>query len=336
MAKSMLIALLLVPASARTTWRELEGYTFVDYVNEFGRDYAPDEWRTREAPVESRLAVIRAHNHNPTVTWHMGVNELTDRTDAEISATKKGRDARHADASAPRAAARRVDSALLPESLDWRERGVVTAVKDQGSCGSCWSFAGTEVLESHAALATGSLFTFAPQQWVDCAPNPDDCGGTGGCEGSIAELVFETARGGIVNESSLPYTARDAACDSAGFEYVAKVDGHVLLVRNSYEPVIEALARRRPKPKPRPSRPRQARGRAAPRPCRRRSPSARRPPLSCSVPCIVRLPESMTRSFAGQPSTTFIGRPRGSTVSWIDQNGRPPIPQAEPISQTLI
>ena len=53
----------------------------------------------------------------------------------------------------------------LPARVDWRETpNVVSSVKDQGHCGSCWAFSATEALESHVALATGLLYDLSPQQ----------------------------------------------------------------------------------------------------------------------------------------------------------------------------
>ena len=52
----------------------------------------------------------------------------------------------------------------LPKHVDWRAKGVVSAVKDQGHCGSCWAFASTEVIESDVALSTGLLFDLSPEQ----------------------------------------------------------------------------------------------------------------------------------------------------------------------------
>jgi len=61
----------------------------------------------------------------------------------------------------------------LPASVDWRSQGVVSAVKDQGMCGSCWAFASTETVESHAAIASGTLLQLSTQQMAACSPNPD-------------------------------------------------------------------------------------------------------------------------------------------------------------------
>merc|ERR1712232_271030 len=77
-----------------------------------------------------------------------------------------------------------------PEAVDWHKEGVVTPVKNQGGCGSCWAFASTESVESAYVRATGTLVELAPQAYVSCMKNPNGCGGTGGCEGAIAELAF--------------------------------------------------------------------------------------------------------------------------------------------------
>ena len=95
----------------------------------------------------------------------------------------------------------------LPPRVDWRERGVVSPVKDQGGCGSCWAFASIAALESNVALETGVLFDLSPQELVSCVPNPRHCGGRGGCSGSTAEVAFEfvaTEGNGAVQEVRTP------------------------------------------------------------------------------------------------------------------------------------
>ena len=78
----------------------------------------------------------------------------------------------------------------LPASVDWREKGAVSPVKNQGQCGSCWAQTTTEVIESYVQIATGHLPILSPQQITSCTPNPLHCGGTGGCHGSEAQLAF--------------------------------------------------------------------------------------------------------------------------------------------------
>jgi len=97
-----------------------------------------------------------------------------------------------------------------PSSFDWRDArpNVVTAVKNQGSCGSCWAFASSAVMESVIAIDTGVLFDLSPQQITSCTPNPDECGGSGGCTGATAQLAFNyTIQSGITSQWTYPYTS---------------------------------------------------------------------------------------------------------------------------------
>ena len=87
--------------------------------------------------------------------------------------------------------------------------GIVSPVKDQGHCGSCWAFATTAVIESHVSKASGLMYDLSTEQMAMCAHNPLSCGGTGGFSGSTAELAFEYVAGskGLVQEYQYPYTS---------------------------------------------------------------------------------------------------------------------------------
>jgi KDEL-tailed cysteine endopeptidase len=96
----------------------------------------------------------------------------------------------------------------LPASIDWRNRGAVTAVKDQGNCGSCWSFSTTGVLEGFNFVNSGELLSFAEQQLVDC-----DKAQNMGCNGGLAyNALTYTGKNGIELEADYPYTAKDGTC----------------------------------------------------------------------------------------------------------------------------
>merc|ERR1711988_1089511 len=132
-----------------------------------------------------------------------------------------------------------------PESVDWRKQGKVTPVKNQGGCGSCWAFSATETVESAYAIATGKLIELAPQTYVNCVENADQCGGTGGCEGATMELAFNlTAKTGIALESDMPYEGRDAACSS--YKAAVKVGGYVKNPVNDAAALETAVATKGP------------------------------------------------------------------------------------------
>lgn len=117
----------------------------------------------------------------------------------------------------------------------------MTPVKDQGGCGSCWAFSSIETFESRYALATGDPApSLSAQQLVDCSPNPQHCGGTGGCQGSIQTLAFNyTATAGMAQESDYPYRGMTMSCQS--FEPCAKNDGYVKVKVNDYASHMDAL-----------------------------------------------------------------------------------------------
>eukprot|EP01038_Epipyxis_sp_PR26KG_P017333 gene17333-23928_t len=138
---------------------------------------------------------------------------------------------------------------LLPKTVDWRGAGIVTSVKDQGHCGSCWAFASTATIESHVAKASGLLFDLSVEQMAMCAPNPNHCGGTGGCGGSTAELAFDyvTNSAGMYQEYQYGYTSYNGtnfacALPTVGSP-VATINGFVALPTNNYTALLNAIAK---------------------------------------------------------------------------------------------
>jgi len=137
----------------------------------------------------------------------------------------------------------------LPVAVDWRSKGVVSDVKDQGQCGSCWAFGTTATVESHVALATGMLPVLSPQQLVSCAPNPLECGGNGGCAGSIPEVAYGYVQlYGMTTEWRFPYTsysgtsASTCQWNATAAPSVVQITGYQKLPPNDYAAVMEAVA----------------------------------------------------------------------------------------------
>jgi cathepsin L len=209
------------------------------------------EYADRRAIFETELARVQGHNAKGA-TWSEGINKFS-----AYSATEKkvflGRSKNANKHHTPKfekpfpANLTMRPVSELPASVDWRSAGIVSAVKDQGGCGSCWAFCSTETLESHVALSTGLLYDLSPQQVAMCTPNPEACGGTGGCMGATSELAFDYVAGfGITEEYQIGYSAyygKEAACGVTDETTpVATIDGYVVLPTNSYEAMMNAVA----------------------------------------------------------------------------------------------
>merc|ERR1711937_1045938 len=114
--------------------------------------------------------------------------------------------------------------------------------------GSCWAFSAAETLESHLSIATGSAAPkLSPQQIVSCSPNPEQCGGSGGCDGSTQPLAFDyTKTAGITTEDSYPYRGTTGTCDTSKIQPVAYNDGYAELTTNNYTELVTAAGTKGP------------------------------------------------------------------------------------------
>lgn len=224
-------------------------YTFSDYENQFGKNYQDDqEHGIRKIVFEQNLEKIRQINADPTMTWKAGVNHLTDRMSTEMTALFGYNRPLAFKNNKKYYSFSDVNVKDLPKSVDWREKGVVNEVRNQGACGSCWAFSATAVLESHIAIQSGKLLEFSEQQLVDCVQNPQHCGGSGGCQGATQPLGFEYVKnaGGVINRSEYQYTARDGTCKAAEHSKIATIEGHTNLPTNDYNALLETIATKGP------------------------------------------------------------------------------------------
>jgi cathepsin L len=245
---ALLAAVLVASASARTLWHQLDEYSFEDYKREFSKRYAhTQEEAMRRSVFEKNLASIRRHNADTSRTWKEGVNHMTDWTEAEFKQLLGYDKSYGFSMHKPALTKSDIDVSSLPVEVDWRSHGVVTAVKDQGRCGSCWSFGSATTLESQVAIRTGYLQVLSEQNILDCTPNPQHCGGTGGCQGGTAELAYDAFKknGGVQTEWTYPYTSyfgNNSQCKFDKSMSVINVTGYVKLPSNQYEPLMEAIA----------------------------------------------------------------------------------------------
>jgi cathepsin L len=224
--------------------------TFEEYVKQYNKVYDHEEYAVHQRIYEHRVAEIDAHNARSGIMYTKGINKFTDMTRSELKAFRGYNSRMHrsllGSPDQPCVVNQPQPSVgALPASVDWRTNkpAVVTPVKDQGSCGSCWAFATAETTESALAIATGNLTVLSPQNVVSCTPNPDNCGGTGGCNGAIAELGFTYIKNnGIATEADWPYKQVTGTCNEASHTKVATVTGCVKLIENNYTDLMTAIA----------------------------------------------------------------------------------------------
>ena len=161
---------------------------FLGFVNKHGKEYVNDEteMKYRMGVFAENLAAIE--ESNAVNTFYSEVNEFADETWEEFSARLLDP---QADCSATTSEEHEVflgrHHHRYPESRDWRDLGVVSPVKNQGRCGSCWTFSTTGALEAAYALEFGSILSLSEQQLIDCAQAFDNHG----CSGGLPSHAFE-------------------------------------------------------------------------------------------------------------------------------------------------
>ncbi|GLT30625.1 hypothetical protein SLA2020_054170 [Shorea laevis] len=182
------------------------------FKKRFGKSYASQEEHDYRLKVFKRN-LRRAFRHQKLdPSAQHGVTKFSDLTRKEFRRTVLGLRSLRLPKDATEAPILPTEN--LPEDFDWREKGAVTAIKNQGSCGSCWSFSTTGALEGAHFLATGELVSLSEQQLVDCDHecDPEEPGSCdSGCNGGLMNSAFEYTlkAGGLMREEDYPYTGTD-------------------------------------------------------------------------------------------------------------------------------
>jgi len=198
---------------------------FQEFIQRHGKAYAtPDEFQQRFTNFQASLKRINEKNMKSKGAVY-GVTKFSDLTPEEFKQRmllNPGIPANSPHTFSKRNVLQPKVDAPLASTFDWREKGAVTAVKDQGQCGSCWAFSVTENVESMWILAknvSAKTLDLSPQQIVDCDDSDGGCGG--GDPPSAYDYIISA--GGLEAASNYPYTAQDGKCQFHKSDVVAKI-----------------------------------------------------------------------------------------------------------------
>jgi cathepsin L len=178
------------------------------------KHYFDSEEHVRRGIWENHLKVVQDHNLKADLgvhTYWLGMNKYADLTITEFVKMMNGFNATlHHQHTHTHAEFIHHPHIELPDTVDWRDKGYVTGVKDQGQCGSCWAFSATGSLEGQHFKASGTLVSLSEQNLVDCS----GAQGNMGCNGGLMDQAFEyiQVNKGIDTEDSYPYEAADKQC----------------------------------------------------------------------------------------------------------------------------
>lgn len=198
---------LLLSSPTKPTLKEEK--SFLKWMRNTNQIYVGDSYFFRMHNFINTVDQINKHNKDSS-HYKLAPNQYSHLTGSELHSIFAFKDYKPHPRSAPR-----FSDFVPPESLDWRQNNTVSSVKNQLTCGSCWSFSSVAVVESLLARTEGSCVSLSAQSLVDCCTL---CNGCLGCDPAIAlDWIIYNSTGCLPLEASYPYFARQMQCDTTKF-----------------------------------------------------------------------------------------------------------------------
>lgn len=209
---------------------------FNNYLHKYGKSYNSNEYKYRYEIFKDNVNYINDINSNEFYSYRLGINNFTDLTKNEFKSTyllhnidfSKDRNVQTINYN---------HHHHRPLSIDWRAEGIVTPVKDQSQCGSCWAFSAVGAIEGQHALATNNLVSLSEQNLVDCSSNNNGCGG-----GWPDKAMDYVVTNGIDTESSYPYMGIDESCEFNKSDVGARIHKVIDLPSGNMTDLYNAIA----------------------------------------------------------------------------------------------
>ncbi|XP_039160010.1 senescence-specific cysteine protease SAG39-like [Eucalyptus grandis] len=226
-------------AAGRTLQRDDPVYEMHgQWMARYGRVYKDvEERQSRFEIFKANVQAIESFNQANDKPYRLGVNHFADLTNEEFKARNRFK----SHMCATEAASFRYENiTTVPSSMDWRKKGAVTPVKNQGQCGCCWAFSAVAAVEGINEITTGKLISLSEQELVDC-----DVGGQDqGCEGGWMDSAFQfVEKHGLTTETNYPYKGTDGKCNvKSESNRAVIIKGYEDVPANSEGALLKAVA----------------------------------------------------------------------------------------------
>jgi len=214
--------------------------SYISYLRQYQKVYTAGEFQRRFSVFSANIALIDSHNADLSSTHRLGVTEHADWTEAEFRQYRLGyRRPANTLQSASGCNAAIYSSAVPSASFDWRSSNAVGAVKNQGQCGACWSFAATGSVEGLWAIRNKQLLSLSEQQLLDCSGNEGNEGCSGGYTSSALQYIVDNA--GLCSEAQYSYIGYpDTQCHDECTS-IASIDGHTCVPALNETALLQAI-----------------------------------------------------------------------------------------------
>jgi len=222
---------------------------FHDFLHRHKKTYSSAEYNTRLHKWSENAKLVENHNRVSKDSYKLKLNHFSDWDHEEFkflilpkSLHTGPKPTFQATYVHPEPTPEEI--AALPAAVDWRTKGAVTMVKDQGVCGSCWTFGTTGSVEGVFAAKYGKLMAISEQQIVDCAWTSNIGQGDSGCDGGFAAPAMQWIMDnkGIALETDYRYLMVDGWCDRSVRTSGITIKGYVNVTMNSEAALQQAVA----------------------------------------------------------------------------------------------
>ncbi|CAH1391958.1 unnamed protein product [Nezara viridula] len=209
----MKIIFVVVLASFAAATRNVDKLKWTSFKKRFEKSYKSDEEEQSRFNIFTKnLRMIEEHNAKfeaGLVSYYLVMNGIGDQIEDEMNRMFTLRLTEDMNRRS-RFRFRPPENIEIPNSIDWRDLGAVTPVKDQRHCGSCWAFGSIGAVEGQLAINTGKLVSLSEQQLVDCSTDY----GNEGCNGGYAQAAYSYLLDvrGLEREDAYPYEAKNRSC----------------------------------------------------------------------------------------------------------------------------